>query len=142
MSEIISKQNASEYIDKDYVQQVFGREIIFDIETDENFMNTLGVHLVREFGEIGPILNQGRMINRISAAEKILELNEARNKVRMTHVMLMRPDIFNINGSAYDIIMSMINNNNWALVDEDVYAHLIDGIGDRYIRTVGCAVFI
>ena len=114
------------------IERLLDNEVHFAISSDAQFMDDTGSAIAAFAPADRHMLNQGRMLDRIGAVGDIVDtLDRAGRPV--THILFIRPDLHALSGSIAACLELMRGERNWAVVDQDHLAELIEGVGDRYI---------
>ncbi|MCJ2048974.1 hypothetical protein [Methylobacterium sp. J-070] len=130
--QIIGGNNVRTEIDLSSLQAMLSSKLYSIVATDEEFMAALGNDISNSCEADPHLLNQGRMITRIGAVGDMLNQVD-REQGEATHVLFIRPDLCDLQGSLASVYQQLSDQTNWAAVDEDFYAQVVEGVGDRYI---------
>jgi hypothetical protein len=132
VSKILDQTHVSTEIDEGRIARCFPGETYFDVDTEAGYMRALGRTLSEAVEGNKMLMNQGRMFSRISSVEQILSKVD-RSRPTPTHVLFIRPDLCDLSGSLASVFQQMRGRSNWAVVDQDAYAQVVEGVGDRFI---------
>ncbi len=132
---LIDEGRETQSLDAATLQGQFIADALVSIEEDERYMGELGERLKEVFGNSIPVLNQGRMWNRISAHRALVAEAEQRAARPVTHALLIRSDLTNLAGPLGNLVDAQIRSGetNWGMFDHDPHATYIEGVGDRYM---------
>jgi len=127
----------TQVIDAETLRSQFDRNAFISIDSDTTFLAEFGNRLTEVFGESTPLLNQGRMWNRIAAHRSLVQHAEAKAGRPVTHALLIRSDLTGLAGPLGQHLESRILSGatNWGMFDHDPHATYIEGVGDRYMIT-------
>nr|WP_128083299.1 hypothetical protein [Methylobacterium sp. B34] len=131
-AKILASARLHEQINEDYISKICPDVKYSIIEPQENYMISMGSDIVDEYNGNQMIVNQGRMMSRIGAFEEVLG-DMDRRQTPASHILFIRPDLCDLSGSLAEQFLQIRHRTNWAIVDEDAYAHVVEGVGDRYI---------
>lgn len=132
VSKILDQAHVSTEIDESRIARDFPGETYFDVDSEAGYMRALGQTIAEAVDGNKMLMNQGRMISRISAVKQILATID-RSRPAPTHVLFIRPDLCDLSGSLASVFQQMRGRSNWAVVDQDAYAQVVEGVGDRFI---------
>ncbi|MBE7202573.1 MAG: hypothetical protein INR70_32885 [Parafilimonas terrae] len=132
VSKIVDQRQVAVEVEEQAIARFFPGETVFEIGSEAGYMAGLGRTIAAEFGSNTMLMNQGRMISRIGAVSRLLETVDA-STTPPTHVLFVRPDLCDLSGSLADVFRQMRDRSHWAVVDEDAYAQVVEGVGDRFI---------
>ncbi|MDP4025844.1 hypothetical protein Q8W71_24745 [Methylobacterium sp. NEAU 140] len=127
-----SLAGTSDVVSEAEIEGLLKTDVHFAIGRDAQFMADTG-SLIADFAPGDRhMLNQGRMLDRIGAVGDLVEhLDHAGRPV--THLLFIRPDLHQLAGSLAACLDRMKPERNWAVLDQDHLAELMEGVGDRYI---------
>jgi hypothetical protein len=131
-SKILDQAHVGTEIDEGRIARSFPGETTFDVDSEAGYMRALGRTLSDAVDGNTMLMNQGRMLSRISAVTQILATVD-RSRPAPTHVLFIRPDLCDLSGSLACVFQQMRGRSNWAVVDQDAYAQVVEGVGDRFI---------
>ncbi|CAM3022836.1 hypothetical protein JHFBIEKO_3123 [Methylobacterium mesophilicum] len=131
-SKILDQKQTKDLIDEREIALHFPGETYFDVRSEASYMRALGQVISDASDGNKMLMNQGRMIARIGSVGQILAKLD-RSRSTPTHVLFIRPDLCNVSGSLASIFQQMRGRVNWSVVDQDAYAQVVEGVGDRFI---------
>jgi hypothetical protein len=129
----------SDHVDENELTRILESPIYSNIGNDQDFMLDIGSSIAQFAPNNTSFLNQGRMIDRIGAFGDIIHQID-NSKLPISHVLFIRPDLYNLSGSLRKFLDLFKSKRNWAILDEDLLAQAIEGVGDRYIFADRAAV--
>ncbi|WP_147853075.1 hypothetical protein [Methylobacterium sp. WL18] len=129
---ILESNDSKSEVDFGHLKSMLVNEVYTTVSDECEFMSALGGDISSSCDADTHLLNQGRMITRIGAVRDILA-DVDREQGVVTHVLFIRPDLCDLSGSIASVFRQMDGQTNWAVVDEDFYAQVVEGVGDRYI---------
>jgi hypothetical protein len=136
-SRLLDECRQTQGIEAEMLKSMFDPDAFVSIDSDSTFLAEFGNRLAEVFGESTPLLNQGRMWNRIAAHRTLVQQAEEKAGQPVTHALLMRSDLTGLSGPLGKHIESRILSGatNWGMFDHDPHATYIEGVGDRYMIT-------
>ncbi len=135
IAKILSQSAAEEAITDAYLTNLLGFEMPANIGQTDAFMSSDGAALRRVCGNDDHYVNQGKMWNRLAGLRPLIERAERETGAPVTHAVLVRNDLNFLSeaiGARLDELVGEARANV-AYTDQDVHAHYIEGLGDRYI---------
>ncbi|MGN7997988.1 hypothetical protein [Sphingomonas sp. 22176] len=132
---LIDDCRETQVVDAAMLRQLFDGDAFVSIADDATYMDELGSRLAEVFSNSTPVLNQGRMWNRIAGHRALVEDAERHAGRPVTHALLIRSDLTEVVGplGAHIHGQMLTGDSNWGLFDHDPHASYIEGVGDRYM---------
>lgn len=126
------RNNTGLTIDLATIERLCGGSIYSAIDPDDAFVSTVGTVIKDAFPGNPPMLNQGRMWNRIGKFREMLNLAEVQ-RGPVTDVVFLRPDL-QLSGDLAAVFQRLLDadhSDRRIFCDYDSHAINISGVGDR-----------